>query len=472
MPTKKLTQKDILNLKKKVLYKPKHVWDVISEKEKKQIFSFCDSYKQFLNHAKTERESVQFIESFIKDKGFELVDTGANRCYTIFNNKCLAVAIKGTAPMTDGVRLIASHIDSPRLDLKQNPLYEEVNLSLLKTHYYGGIRKYQWLARPLAIHGRIMRHKGKPLDIVIGENPDDPVFTIADLLPHLSRKKQGNKKINEAIEGEKLNVLIGGLPIGNEKIKERFKLNILKILNDQYDIIEEDFMSAELEIVPAGEARDIGFDRSMIGAYGHDDRVCVFSALKAMCQLSNPKYTAIAIFFDKEEIGSEGNTSANSNILELFISQLMACEENIVTSQSIITCLTKSKALSGDVNAAIDPDYQDVHEKRNAAKLGFGVCISKFTGHGGKYGSNDASAEYLSHIREIFNKNKIVWQTGEVGKVDEGGGGTIAKYLAMYGMDIVDCGTPVLSMHSPFEIASKPDIYMTYKSYLSFWNDK
>jgi aspartyl aminopeptidase len=361
-----------------------------------------------------------------------------------------------------------SHIDAPRLDLKQNPLYEEVDIVFLKTHYYGGIKKYQWLARPLAIHGTVLTRAGKTVDIHVGDDDTDPVFAISDLLPHLSRKVQANKKVSEAFQGEKLNLMVGSLPIGDDETKERFKLAILEHLFSTYGLIEEDLVSAEIEVVPAGRARDVGWDRGLVGAYGQDDRVCAYASLEAVVDLAKPARTAVVLFMDKEEIGSDGATGAKSRFLEDFVSELFEKTGQEATEKAVRTCLMNTWALSADVNGALDPDYQEVHEERNAAKLGYGVCITKFTGSGGKYGSSDANAEYLGHIRKIFNENNVVWQTGELGKVDEGGGGTIAKFLAVYGMEVLDCGTPLLSMHSPFEIASKGDIYMTFKAYCAF----
>lgn len=466
-----LTKKEIESFRKKNTREPGLVWDELKKAEVKKAFSFSEKYKTFLSSVKTEREAVSFIIQTAEAHGFENIDTCKslnNRYYKVYKNKSIALAITGTQGASEGLNIIGSHIDSPRLDLKQNPLYEELSLSLFKTHYYGGIKKYQWLARPLAIHGTVIDNKGKCIDIVIGENPSDPVFTISDLLPHLA-KTQAGKKLSDAVEGEKLNIIIGSIPIGDPSIKERFKLSILKILNDSYNITEEDFISAEIELVPAGPARDIGFDKSLIGGYGQDDRICAYTSLMAILDTNKPKRTSIALFYDKEEIGSEGNTGAKSRFFEDFISDLMDKENYGTSERELRKTLMRSSMLSADVNAAIEPDYQDVHEKRNAARLGYGICITKFTGSGGKSGANDASAEFIGKLRSIFNANSIVWQTGELGKIDQGGGGTIAKFLAEYGLDIVDCGPALLSMHSPFEISSKSDIYMTYKGYKSFF---
>ncbi|NVM20168.1 MAG: aminopeptidase [Desulfobacterales bacterium] len=469
-----MSKKKVEELRKRLVRKPQLVWDVAKPAEKKKVFEFAERYKGFLDAAKTEREAVREIEGFAKKKGFKDITKGdrGNKFYKINKNKNIALAVLGKRPLVAGLNLIASHIDSPRLDLKQNPVYEEVDLAFLKTHYYGGIKKYQWLARPLAIHGTVLKKDGSSVNLEIGEADDDPVFTIADLLPHLARKVQTDKKVSDAFAGEKLNVLAGSLPLGDEETKERFKLAVLEYLFSTYGLIEEDLISAEIEIVPAGRARDVGWDRSLVGAYGQDDRVCTYAALEAAGETKPPQTTALALFMDKEEVGSDGSTGAKSRFLEDFVADLLETTGQEASAKALRSCLMASKALSADVNGALDPDYQEVHEKRNAARIGYGVCITKFTGSGGKYGSSDANAEYLAQIRKLFNENGVVWQTGELGKVDEGGGGTIAKFLAIYGMEVLDCGTPLLSMHSPFEIASKADIYMTYKGYRAFFGSK
>jgi aspartyl aminopeptidase len=470
----KASKRKVEELRKRLIRKSPLVWDFVGAGEKGRIFEFAERYKHFLDHAKTERESVRTIEAFAKNKGFKDIGKGdgKNKFCRINKNKSIALAVLGKRPLASGLHIIASHIDSPRLDLKQNPLYEETDLAFLKTHYYGGIKKYQWLARPLAIHGTILRKDGSSLDLHIGEAEEDPVFTIADMLPHLSRKIQADKKVSEAFEGEKLNVLVGSLPIGDDETKERFKLAVLEHLFSTYGLIEEDLMSAEIEIVPAGKARDVGWDRGLVGAYGQDDRVCAWTSLEAIGGVKPPEVTAVALFTDKEEIGSDGSTGAKSRFLEDFVGDLLEMSGQEAGGKALRACLMNSKALSADANAALDPDYQEVHEKRNAAKMGYGVCITKFTGSGGKVGSSDANAEYLGHIRKLFNDNGVVWQTGEIGKVDEGGGGTIARFLAVYGMEVLDCGTPILSMHAPLEISSKADIYMTYKAYRAFYESK
>jgi aspartyl aminopeptidase len=469
MERSKNGKKEMEKLSEKLMYNPKLVWDTISLNEKKKAFSFCEEYKEFLDYAKTEREAVRYINETALKNGFKEGSTAHNRpMFKKFHEKSIAIVKSGIAPLKDGIRLIVSHIDAPRLDLKQRPLYEEADLAFLKTHYYGGIKKYQWLARPLAIHGRIIKADGNVVDIAVGEKETDPVFTILDLLPHLARKVQYDKKMDEAVIGEKLNLIVGSLPFGDKDIKDRFKLAALHYLNRTYGLVEEDLVSAELEIVPSEKARDVGWDRSLVGAYGQDDRASAFASLKALFNLRNPGKTALILFVDKEEIGSDGATSAKSKFLESVMCDLIIKEGHKPSTLDIHQILAASKALSADANGALDPDYQDVHEKGNAARMGYGGCLMKFTGHGGKYGANDANAEYMGWLRRLLTQKKVCWQTGELGKVDEGGGGTVAKFLAVYGMEIIDYGPPILSMHSPFEVTHKGDIYMTYKGYQAF----
>jgi aspartyl aminopeptidase len=471
-----MNKKELEKLTKKILKKDKNCFDYLNKKEKSSAFSFSEKYKNFLNSAKTEREAVKEIIRIAEAKGFINIDSvsdkksvKAGKFYKTFKGKSVGLAVLGKKSFENGINIIASHIDSPRLDLKQNPLYEDLDLALIKTHYYGGIRKYQWLSVPLALHGTMIKSNGEKLDIIIGEDIEDPVFAVSDLLPHLAGKLQQNKKISEVFEGEKLNILCGSLPLGDEKTKNRFKLGVLKLLYDKYGITEENFISAEIEAVPATKARDIGFDRSMIGAYGQDDRACAFTGLEAILSLKNPSKPAMALFFDKEEIGSEGNTGAKSKFTEDFILELLFVNSEKADYRTMRKSILNSQCLSADVNAAIDPDFKEVHEKMNAAKLGAGVCITKYTGSRGKAGASDANAEFLNKIIQTFNKNRVIWQTGELGKIDEGGGGTLGKFLAKSGMEVLDCGPALLSMHSPFEISSKADIYMTYIGYKSFF---
>lgn len=465
-----MKKKEIERISQKLISKPRLVWDAMDKREKQRVFDCDREYQDFLNKAKTEREAVTVISNIARKNGFSLNPPSGLpiRMMRTFLGKSIALCLSGSRPMDEGINLIVSHLDSPRLDLKQNPLYEEVDLAFMKTHYYGGIKKFQWLTRPLAIHGRIIRSDGSSLDIVVGEDDADPVFTVADILPHLAKKVQYDKKVADAFVGEKLNLMVGSIPFGSEDTKERFKLAILNRLNEKFGLVEEDLISAELEVVPAGKARDVGWDRGLTGAYGHDDRSCAFASLKAIVDTKDPQKTALVLFVDKEEIGSDGATGAKSRFLESVLADLMIAYGKEPLYHEIQKVLMNSRALSADGNGALDPDFQDVHEKRNAVRLGYGVCVVKFTGSGGKYGANDANAEYVGWLRNLFNEKKVVWQAGELGKVDEGGGGTVAKFLATYGMQVVDCGPPILSMHSPFEITHKGDIYMTYKGYRAF----
>jgi aspartyl aminopeptidase len=479
MHTNPKNKAEIKKIKKTVLKKETIVFDQLTKQQKNKTFKFNEGYKKFLDNSKTERRAAKQIVQDAEDSGFvnidELITKKQNTCqkvYKILQNRCVALAVLGKEKLISGTNIIASHIDSPRLDLKQNPIYEDLSLGLMKTHYYGGIRKYHWLAIPLALHGTIITNKGKTVDICIGESSDDPVFTVTDLLPHLAAKSQNSKKISEVFEGEKLNLVVGSIPLGNDKEADRFKLGVLNLLYEKYGIVQEDFISAEIEAVPSQKARDIGFDRSLTGSYGQDDRICAYTSLKAILDIKKPlNQTAIALFFDKEEIGSEGSSGANSNFLEDFICDLLFHSNSNTDNRTLRKTLINSSCLSADVNAAMDPDYKNVHEELNAAKIGYGICMTKFTGAGGKSGSSDATAEFVGKIRQIFNKNKIIWQTGELGKIDEGGGGTIAKFIAQYGMNVLDCGPALLSMHSPFEISSKADVYMTYLAYKAFYAD-
>ncbi len=435
-------------------YKKKTAWDLFSKNIIADAFRFAEGYKAFLDLAKTEREAVHVIEREAKQhKKTVLVNRG----------KSAMVLIPGRQPVREGLRIVIAHIDSPRLDLKQIPLYQdsESNLALFETHYYGGIKKFQWVVIPLALHGVIVKKDGTKKVFALGEDPRDPVFSVPDLLPHLSHEVQDSKKLDEAIKGESLDIVIGSIPVKGD-FKEKIKTAILEKLHADYQIEEEDFISAELEAVPVFKARDVGFDRSLVGAYGQDDRISAYAALQAALNLRNPVHTAVAMFVDKEEIGSEGNASAQTDTV------LRSMIKDLDPNVDVDGVLLKSKVLSADVNAAITPNYVDVFEPKNAASLGCGVVMSKFTGHGGKYAANDASAEYVAEIRALLDKNHVPWQTGELGKVDKGGGGTVSKYFSRLGMEVVDLGAPVLSMHSPFEITSKADLYSSYLAYLAF----
>ena len=460
--------------KNKLLLKTESAWKGIGDAERKRIFDFAEGYKIFLGKGKTEREVITLIKRKAEELGFVPLEKAKNlrpgdKIYSINKEKVAALAIVGAEPIESGMNMVTSHTDSPRVDLKQRPIYEdsETDLALFKTHYYGGVKKYQWVVVPLAIHGRVMRADGEAIDVCIGEAEGDPVFMIPDLLPHLARRLQGERKLFDGIKGEEMNVLIGGIPLKGDS-KAPFKMMVLDILNKKYGIVEEDLISAELELVPNLKPRDVGFDRSMIGAYGQDDRACVYTSLSAICDLKKPKRTAISLFFDKEEIGSVGSTGAQSAFLEIFVCELDKKTGGSGSYASIKRALSNTRAISGDVDAGMDPSFKDVHEPLNAARMGRGIVISKFGGSGGKGGSSDASAEFVHYVRTIFNKNKIPWQSAELGKVDEGGGGTVARFLASHNMEIVDCGPALLSMHSPFEVSSKIDIYYTYRAYLAF----
>lgn len=462
------------SLEEQLALQRKSTWQKINEKEKKEIFSFANGYKEFLNKAKTERLAVKEIIALAEKNGFKTIEKIKNfkrgeKIYFINRNKNIALCVLGE-DIESGVKIVASHIDSPRLDLKPNPLYEEkdTEIALLKTHYYGGIKKYQWVNIPLALYGRIIKKDGSAIDIAIGEGEDENVFVITDLLPHLSKKFQDERKLTEGIKGEELNILVGSIPINDKDAKQKVKLFVLNYLNKKFGLIEEDLVSAELEAVPSLKARDVGFDCSLIGSYGQDDRVCAYASLKAILEVNSPKKTAIAIFVDKEEIGSEGNTGMKSKFLLNIIGELIALKYSSYEEHILRKVLTNSKSLSADVGAGLDPTFKEVHEIHNAAKIGFGVVLEKYTGSSGKSLSSEANAEFVGEIRKMLNDNKIPWQSAEIGKVDEGGGGTVAKFLAEHNMDVIDLGVPLLSMHSPFEISSKADIYFAYKSYKVF----
>ncbi len=454
-------------LKEKLYYQKKNGLLKVSENTLKAMNDYCEGYKGFLDSAKTEREAVKTAVAMAENKGFTAFDR--NKTYkagdkVYFNNrgKTVAFAVIGKEDMEKGVNITAAHIDSPRLDLKPNPLYEEIELALFKTHYYGGIRKYQWPTVPLALHGVFAKKDGSVVEVNIGEDEGDPKFVVNDLLPHLAAE-QSKRTLSDGIRGEELNVLVGSHPFKDDEGSELVKLNILKILNEKYGIVEEDFLSAELEMVPAYKASDVGFDRSLIGAYGQDDRVCSYPALTAILDIDAPEKTAVAILADKEEIGSDGNTGLNSDFLLHVIGDICHTQGGDVT-----VALRNSKCLSADVNAATDPTFQDVMERRNASFVNYGVVITKYTGSRGKSGTSDASAEYVAEVRAMLDNADIIWQTGELGKVDAGGGGTVAMYIANLGVDVVDLGVPVLSMHAPFETTAKLDVYMCYRAMYEF----
>ena len=449
-------------------------WDTLSVDIKQDITRFNDEYIHFLNRSKTEREATSFITEILDKNGFvnikdKMILVPGDKVYYVNRAKSVYAAVLGSKPVEAGLNIIGSHIDSPRLDLKPNPLYEDTGFAYFKTHYYGGVKKYQWTTIPLSIHGVIVKANGEKITINIGEDDEDPIFTITDLLPHLAQE-QMEKKLKDGVAGEDLNLLIGSIPIGDEKVTERIKLNILKILNDKYGITEKDFVSSELELVPAFKARSLGFDRSMVAAYGQDDKICAYTSLRALLDTVTPVKTAVCIFADKEEIGSMGNTGMESHVFDTFISELLnKTNTNRPTLLDKVFC--NSKMLSADVDAGLDPIYASVSEKNNAAYLGKGVGLNKYTGARGKSGASDANAEFVAQIRNIFESNNIMYQVSELGKVDTGGGGTIAYILANKGVDVIDCGVPVLSMHAPYEVTSKFDVYEAYRAYAAFWKN-
>jgi aspartyl aminopeptidase len=461
---------DANELKKALFYERQNAWDHIPENQLKALETYMKDYRTFLDEGKTERETVEAAIGLLKKAGFSdiLTTKDTSKIYYNHYDRALAVFRQGKGGIQKNLRILVAHIDSPRLDLKQYPLYEDEELAMLKTHYYGGIKKYQWVSRPLALHGVIAFPDGSVDSIMIGEAEDDPVFTVADLLPHLAAKAQMDKKANEFIPAEKLNVLFGGKPFNDDKeLKDRVKLHAMSLLNDAYGITENDFISADLEIVPAGRARDVGLDRSMIGGYGQDDRVCAYAALRAVMDEDDPEASSLVLLLDKEEIGSEGAAGANTWIAELVLGYILA-RHGMDQSGVIRRMLANAECLSADVNAAVHPDWKEVHELRNAGFINGGLVLSKFTGVRGKGGSNEASAEYLGKLRDLFDRNNITWHVAELGKTDEGGGGTIAKFMSYYCMNVIDAGVPVLDMHSPFEITSKADIWMMYRAFNAF----
>lgn len=464
---KKETKSKVAELAEKLCYKAPNTYDVMSAEEVLKAYDYCEDYKKFLDSGKTERECVTAAEKMLAANGFKPYALGdkvkaGGKYYYNNHKKSLVAFVIGTESLENGVNISASHIDSPRTDLKQHPLYEADGMAFFKTHYYGGIKKYQWTTIPLALHGVITKADGETIDFVIGEDDSDPVFYIDDLLPHLAAD-QMRKSLAEGITGEQLNVLVGSRPY-EEKTSDGVKLNVLAILNEKYGVTEADFMSAEICAVPAMKARDVGFDRSMIAAYGHDDRVCSYPAITALIAAKKPKHTAMAILADKEEIGSEGNSGMQC---EVFFDIIAALAQNFGVNEAVVRA--NSKCLSADVNAAFDPNFPEVIEKRNGCFVNKGVVVTKFTGSRGKGGSNDASAEFVGYVRNLLDKAKVVWQTAELGKVDQGGGGTVAKYIAQRNIDTVDIGVPVISMHAPYEVVSKTDVYQTHKALEAFF---
>ena len=459
------------NLKKYLFNEKKCGWDKVTDEQKQDINKFSDEYIHYLNKCKTEREAVDFTKEILEKNNFinlkeKVVLLPGDKVYYINRDKAIYAAVIGEKPIEAGLNVVGAHIDSPRLDLKPNPLYEDTGFAYLKTHYYGGIKKYQWTAIPLSIHGVIVKTTGEKIKVNVGEEEGDPIFTITDLLPHLAMK-QMEKKLKDGIEGEDLNLLVGSIPYGDEKTTERVKFNILKLLNEKYGIVERDLLSSELELVPAFKARTLGFDRSMVAGYGQDDRVCAYTTLRALLDVEKPAKTAVCILADKEEIGSMGNTGMESHVFDTFVSELLN-KTNTNRPNLLEKVFCNSRMLSADVDAGLDPIYACVSEKNNASYLGHGIGLNKYTGARGKSGASDANAEFVAEVRNMLETNGILYQIGELGRVDIGGGGTIAYILANKGMDVIDCGVPVLSMHSPYEVTSKFDIYESYRTYKAF----
>jgi len=461
-------------LEEKLFNKKKSGWETASEEDKKLIFKFSDEYIWFLNRSKTEREFVDTAKEILDKNGFKDINTvdsvkPGDRVYLNNRGKSMYIAVIGDKKLEEGLNLVGAHIDSPRLDLKPNPLYEDTEFAYFNTHYYGGIKKYQWTAIPLSIHGVIVKANGEKITVNIGEDEEDPIFTITDLLPHLA-KDQLQKKLNDGIEGEDLNLLIGNMPYAASDVKDRVKLNVLKILNDKYGITEADFLSSELELVPAFNAKSLGFDKSMVAGYGHDDKVCAYAGLRAILEAERIGKTAICILSDKEEVGSMGNTGMESQTFDYFVSELLnKSGENRPNLLNKVFC--NSSMLSADVGVIYDPIYGSVSDRTNCAYSAYGISFDKYTGSRGKAGGSDANAEFIAKLRGILEKNGIQYQISELGRVDVGGGGTIAYILANKGVEVIDCGVPVLSMHSPYEVASKYDIYSAYRTYKVFYEE-
>lgn len=458
-------------LRDTLLFQPKHGYDRLTEAQRAEMESYCKDYAAFMDAAKTEREAVTYTVAAAERAGFRPLTPGmslkpGDKVYRNNRGKSILLAVIGEESLNAGMNICAAHIDSPRLDVKPNPLYEDSEIAYLKTHYYGGIKKYQWTAIPLAMHGVVVKSDGTVIKVCIGEEAGDPQFTITDILPHLGQD-QATKPLGTAFTGEDLNILIGSRPVRDEEAKDAYKLNIMRLLNEKYGIIEADLISAEIEFVPAFKAVDIGFDRSLVGAYGHDDRVCAYPALEAILNCKNPVQTVVTVLTDKEETGSDGNTGLNSEYMRYFIADLAQAE-----GEEPRHVLSKSTCISADVTAAYDPHYASAYEAQNSTYINGGLGIAKYTGAHGKGGTSDANAEFVAKIRRTFDDAGVLWQIGELGKVDQGGGGTVAKFIANLNVDVLDIGVPVLSMHAPFEVVSKLDVYMAYKGFKAFFDEK
>ena len=468
-----MEKKQAEELKNKLFNKKENGWNTKTAEEKQAIFEYAKGYISYMNQSKTEREIIESSEKIAQENGFRAIESyeslkAGDKVYYNNRGKSMYLAVIGNKSIEEGVNIIGAHADSPRLDLKPNPLYEDSEFAYFKTHYYGGIKKYQWTAIPLAIHGVIVKTNGEKIKVAIGEEQDDPIFTITDLLPHLAQD-QMKKKLADGIEGEDLNLLIGSIPYDAE-VSEKVKLNILDILNQKYGITEKDLLSSELELVPANPCRSMGLDNSMVAGYGQDDKVCVYSSLTALMKIEHPQTTAVCIISDKEEVGSMGNTGMESHVFDTFISEILN-KLGINRPNLLEKVFCNSKMLSADVDAGLDPIYSSVSERNNASYLGRGIGINKYTGARGKSGASDANAEFVAQVRKIFEEANIRYQIAELGKVDVGGGGTIAYILANKGIDVIDCGVPVLSMHAPYEVTSKLDIYEAHRGYEAFWRN-
>ncbi len=456
-----------------LLYNNENGLEKIKKSDLKRINEFNEGYKNFLSSCKTERECVSFLEERAVKAGFEKLENKeklnpGDKIYVINRDKSIMLCVIGKNNIGDGANMVAAHIDSPRLDLKPNPLFEMENISYFKTHYYGGIKKYQWLTMPLSIHGVVVKNNGEKVNITIGEEEGDPVFCVTDLLPHLAQS-QMTQTASKLIDGEKLNVILGTMPVDDEKIKDKVKLYTMLLLNEKYGITEKDFITADIEVVPAYKAKDVGFDRSMVGSYGQDDRVCAYTAFEGILEVEKPEKTAICYLVDKEEIGSCDSTGMKSRYFEDILAEICSKTNKEYTDLQLRKALANTMCLSADVTAAFDPNFPEVCERNNSAYLNRGIALMKYSGARGKSGTNEATAEFTRKVIDVFDKNGVNWQTGELGKVDEGGGGTVAQYLAVLNIHVIDCGVPLLSMHSPFEIASKYDVYMAYKGYNAFY---
>ena len=465
MPRKE--KNEVQELKEQLFSQPEHAGQRMKDAELKDCDKFCEEYKDFMNTAKTEREINSFVIAELDKQGYQEFEPGmklkaGDKVYLNNRGKAVIMATIGKADIREGVRLCAAHIDSPRLDMKQHPLYENQEIGYFKTHYYGGIKKYQWTTVPLSLHGVIIKKNGEKVNIRIGEEESDPVFYITDLLPHLA-DEQMRRTAPQIIKGEELNIVIGSMPFKSDKGNELVKLALMKLLNEKYGITEDDFLSAELEAVPAYKAKDVGFDRSLIGAYGHDDKVCSYPAFRASLDVPAPEHTSVVILTDKEETGSDGNTGLKSSYLKYFLEDLAEC-----FGANGRAVMRASKCLSADVNAGFDPTFPEVLEKNNCAYLNHGVCVTKFTGARGKSGTSDASAEFVGEVRKILDDGNVIWQTGELGRVDLGGGGTVAAYIANLDIDTIDIGVPVLSMHAPYELVAKTDVWSAYRAFKVF----